>query len=96
MKHFTYLKNVSTLNLDQGACIGCGRCIEVCPHSVFRPSGKKVAVQSRDLCMECGACARNCPSAAVRVSAGVGCASGLITEWLSEIRFFRGTRSGGC
>jgi ferredoxin len=39
-----------------------------------------------DACMECGACAKNCPTAAIRVDAGVGCASGLINEWLRERR----------
>jgi len=30
-----YLKNVSTLKLEQSRCTGCGKCIEVCPHQVF-------------------------------------------------------------
>jgi ferredoxin len=25
-----------TLELDASRCIGCGRCVEVCPHDVFR------------------------------------------------------------
>jgi ferredoxin len=28
--------------------------------------------------MECGACERNCPANAVSVTAGVGCAAGII------------------
>ncbi len=94
MKHFTYLKNVTTLELKREDCIGCGRCIEVCPHSVFRPAGKQVEIEQRDLCMECGACAVNCPVAAIRVDAGVGCASGLITEWLRSLKL--PSNSGGC
>lgn len=30
-----YLKNATTLKLLSEKCIGCGRCIEVCPHAVF-------------------------------------------------------------
>ncbi|NJL28574.1 MAG: 4Fe-4S binding protein [Thermoanaerobaculia bacterium] len=30
MRH-RYLKNVATLALDSEACVGCGRCAEVCP-----------------------------------------------------------------
>ena len=30
-----YLKNVVSLSLDQEKCIGCGLCIQVCPHNVF-------------------------------------------------------------
>ena len=84
MKGFRYLKNVATLKLDQPTCIGCGRCLEVCPHQVFAPDGKKVMLADRDACMECGACALNCPVKAIFVDAGAGCASGMINGWLQE------------
>ena len=35
MTRFQYLKDVATLELDIEKCIGCGRCVEVCPHGVF-------------------------------------------------------------
>ncbi len=84
MKGFRYLKNVATLKLDQPACIGCGRCLEVCPHQVFELIEKKADIRDLDACMECGACALNCPVKAIKVDAGVGCASGMINEWLRE------------
>ncbi|MBT0662864.1 4Fe-4S binding protein [Geobacter pelophilus] len=84
MKGFRYLSSVVTLELDQAACIGCGRCQEVCPHQVFAVTAKKAVMQDRDACMECGACALNCPVKAIKVDAGVGCASGMIHEWLRE------------
>ena len=84
MKGFAYLRNVATLKLNQETCVGCGRCIEVCPHQVFILSQRVAAVTERDHCMECGACARNCPVGAIEVEAGVGCASGMINEWLRE------------
>ena len=87
MKGFSYLRNVATLNLDQSACTGCGRCVEVCPHQVFSLSGNCAQISDIDACMECGACARNCPVAAIQVDAGVGCASGIINEWLRERKF---------
>ena len=95
MKGFSYLKNVATLELDQASCIGCGRCLEVCPHQVFSQAEKKVAISDLDSCMECGACARNCPIAAIKVDSGVGCASGLINEWLRE-RKIRAPGGGCC
>lgn len=95
MKGFNYLRNVSTLELDRHACIGCGRCLEVCPHQVLRLEGQKASIADRDACMECGACARNCPVAAIEVDAGVGCASGLINEWLRE-RNIRGIGGDCC
>ena len=86
MTRHRYLKNVATLELDQGVCIGCGRCAEVCPHQVFALAEKPARIKDLDACMECGACARNCPVAAISVDAGVGCATGLINEWLRERR----------
>jgi NAD-dependent dihydropyrimidine dehydrogenase PreA subunit len=86
MKRFRYLKNVVTLDFDQASCTGCGRCIEVCPHQVFALTENQAIISDLDACMECGACAKNCPADAIRVDAGVGCASGLINEWLRERR----------
>jgi NAD-dependent dihydropyrimidine dehydrogenase PreA subunit len=74
-----YLPNVATLVLDVEKCNGCGICLEVCPHPVFALNDHKVAIQDLDACMECGACALNCPTEALTVSAGVGCASAVIT-----------------
>lgn len=94
MKGFRYLHHATTVELAAAACIGCGRCAEVCPHQVFRITGKKAAFADREACMECGACMRNCPVAAITVDAGVGCATGLINEWLQERNIRWG--SGGC
>jgi NAD-dependent dihydropyrimidine dehydrogenase PreA subunit len=86
MRGFSYLKNVTTLRLDQDACIGCGMCINVCPHQVFVLSGDKAHIAELDSCMECGACSLNCPVRAIRVDAGVGCASGMIKKFLQGCR----------
>ena len=74
----TYPKNGGTLVLNAEACIGCGACVDVCPHAVFRIEAGKAAIASRATCMECGACARNCPAEALAVDAGVGCAGAII------------------
>jgi NAD-dependent dihydropyrimidine dehydrogenase PreA subunit len=95
MKNLRYLEDVATLKLDKSICIGCGRCVEVCPHQVFVVENKKASFNDFQACMECGACAKNCPVDAISVDAGVGCASGMINEWLREKKF-PGTGSGGC
>ncbi len=95
MKGFRYLADVATLELDPAACTGCGRCVEVCPHGVFAVAEGKARITDKDACMECGACARNCAAAAIRVEVGVGCASGLINEWLRE-RKLRGVGGNCC
>ena len=86
MQGFRYLENVVTLALDVPACVGCGRCEEVCPHAVFAVAGGKAQMVDRDACIECGACALNCPVRAITVDAGVGCAKGIVNEWLQAHR----------
>lgn len=94
MRNFKYLKEVSTLKLDRDGCIGCNRCVEVCPHGVFALVEERAKIIEHNACMECGACARNCPVDTVTVDAGVGCASGLITEWLQERNLGRNRQCG--
>jgi NAD-dependent dihydropyrimidine dehydrogenase PreA subunit len=73
-----YLKNVSTLKLDEALCDGCAVCTLVCPHAVFALENKRAKIIARDACMECGACANNCPEGALTVTSGVGCAYGIL------------------
>jgi NAD-dependent dihydropyrimidine dehydrogenase PreA subunit len=74
-----YLESTLTLQLEPGLCNGCGLCVAVCPHAVFRLEQKRAVLADRGACMECGACARNCEPGAVRVRAGVGCAAGVLS-----------------
>ncbi|NJD90451.1 MAG: 4Fe-4S dicluster domain-containing protein [Geobacter sp.] len=92
MKSFSYIKGVTTLELDREACIGCGICTTVCPHNLFAMQEKKAATVNPDLCIECGACSLNCPVKAIFVDAGVGCASGMINEWLASLKI---SKKGG-
>lgn len=78
-----YLKNVVTLKLHEEKCTGCGMCINVCPHGVFRILEGKSHIVEKDLCMECGACARNCPFSAIEVQKGTGCAYAIIVGKLT-------------
>ena len=82
MNRLTYLENVVTLKLDEAKCTGCGMCLEVCPHEVFKMNTRHVDIRNRDACMECGACSRNCPFDAITVQTGVGCATAVINAML--------------
>jgi ferredoxin len=84
MNSLTYLKDVVTLKLDAEKCKGCGMCLEVCPHAVFKMNSAHVEIRDRDACMECGACSRNCPFGALSVKAGVGCAAAVINVLLGR------------
>lgn len=89
MRGFRYLSNVATLEMKPEKCIGCGKCVEVCPHQVFALKEKKAKLVQFDACMECGACAKNCPASAIQVESGVGCAAGLIMEWMRDCKLNR-------
>jgi NAD-dependent dihydropyrimidine dehydrogenase PreA subunit len=78
-----YLANVATLRLDKEKCVGCGRCVEVCPRDVFVMRERKAEVLDRDCCIECGACERNCEFGALSVSSGVGCAKALFNAMIN-------------
>ena len=84
MENLIYLKDVVTLHLDDNKCTGCGMCLDVCPHAVFKMNSKHVVIQNRDACMECGACSRNCPADAISVQSGVGCAAAVINSMLGH------------
>jgi len=84
MNDFVYLKDVVTLELDPEKCNGCGMCLKVCPHEVFRLKAGKANIINRDSCMECGACSLNCAMEAIFVKSGVGCAAGIINGLLNN------------
>lgn len=92
-----YLSNVSTLELHAEKCTGCGLCMMVCPHAVFRLVGNRAEIVDRDACMECGACQKNCPAAAIGVRVGVGCAYALLySRWKGRSDISCGPEDGDC
>ncbi len=78
-----YLAGVASLELSSERCTGCGTCLDVCPHNVFKLENRKAVILDKDLCMECGACAMNCPFGALSVDKGVGCAAALINSMVT-------------
>lgn len=45
-------------------CIGCGLCVEACPHDAITLEGNK-AVIDLEKCTSCGECVRSCPVQAI-------------------------------
>jgi len=95
MKH-KYLKNVATLKLNTEKCVGCGMCLNVCPHGVFVLNEGKAQILDLDSCMECGACLKNCAFSAITVSPGVGCAAAIIKGLLTGSEPSCDCSDGGC
>ena len=86
-----YLSNTASLELFRDRCVGCGMCIDVCPHGVFFLKDGRASISDRDRCMECGACLVNCAFGAIGVDKGVGCASAVINSMITG-----GEPSCGC
>jgi NAD-dependent dihydropyrimidine dehydrogenase PreA subunit len=81
---FLYFQDGEGLKIDYDKCTGCGMCLEVCPHNVFKIENKKANAFRKEYCMECGACGMNCPAGAIDVKSGVGCASAIIRGFLKK------------
>jgi ferredoxin len=73
-RRFGILHPIHTTNfiptIDDSACSGCGKCVNVCPveamtlvssNDAHHPSHKKAKVDE-DMCLGCGVCVRSCPS----------------------------------
>ena len=74
---------VNTLVYDPGLCNGCAKCVEACPHAVFKMDGRLAELDNPQACMECGACQLNCVTGAIKVESGVGCAAAMIRAALT-------------
>ncbi len=77
------VSEINSLRYDSALCIGCGLCVDVCPHGVFALNGRLARLVRPAACMECGACQKNCPVGALWVDSGTGCASAMIRAALS-------------
>ena len=54
--------------VDSAACVGCGRCLDVCPYGVFAWNGGKAVAQNPDACRLCGHCLQVCPAGAITLN----------------------------
>ncbi|MBP5553563.1 MAG: 4Fe-4S binding protein [Lachnospiraceae bacterium] len=51
---------------DRAKCIGCGRCIDVCPGNVIRKDEQgKAYLKYESDCWSCAACVKECPMKAI-------------------------------
>jgi NAD-dependent dihydropyrimidine dehydrogenase PreA subunit len=51
--------------VDEGACIACGTCEEVCPFEAVRVNGRSEVIWAK--CMGCGVCEGQCDTEAIRL-----------------------------
>jgi NAD-dependent dihydropyrimidine dehydrogenase PreA subunit len=54
------------IEVDYGKCQGVGKCVEVCPASVYEVVDGKATAPNIDSCVECCACQDACPVIAIK------------------------------
>ena len=48
------------VSIDQGKCVVCGGCLDICPSTAMRMIDDTVCVDP-DTCVECNICVQVCP-----------------------------------
>jgi pyruvate formate lyase activating enzyme len=74
-------------------CIGCGRCLELCPQGAHRLGGSG-HVLDRERCVLCGACAEECWGGALQMVGREVTVAEVLGQVLRD-RPFYGTSAGG-
>ena len=61
---------MSVIREDLNLCVGCQKCVEVCPLDVFYfdPDERKSVLAYPENCQNCGQCYFNCPTRSIGLS----------------------------
>ena len=58
-----------SIRIDEQACVGCGRCIRVCPGSLLKlvpgEAGRVATIESPEDCWGCVSCVKECAFSAI-------------------------------
>lgn len=81
-----------SIRINQDKCVGCGKCIEVCPGNLLKKttSGKAIIKREKD-CWGCTSCLKECKKGAVQFFLGAdmgGRGSTLSVEEKGDIRIW--------
>ena len=82
------------LMVFQDKCIGCGRCLEICPSGAITATDTEKAVVDLSRCRASGTCAAVCPSEALLMSGRVMTSDEVVSEVLKDVVFFKRSSGG--
>lgn len=87
------IQSQKQLMIFRDKCIGCGRCVDVCPSKAHRFRDQE-HLFDRNRCTGCGACALACPAKALKLSGNCMTAEQVMQEIRKDISFYK-TSGGG-
>lgn len=60
---------MGVIRYDLEKCVGCGKCMNICPMDVFRFNAamKKSVIEYPESCISCGQCFYYCPAGSLAV-----------------------------
>jgi len=58
-----------SIEISKNLCVGCGRCVRVCPGSLIRLDGKAL-IPRPERCWGCASCVKECPVQAISMFLG--------------------------
>ena len=92
-----------SISIDKSNCIGCARCVEVCPGNLIKlfildNGAKKAFIRHERDCWGCTSCVKVCPKTAISFFRGAdigGRGARLTVETKGTIRTWRVIKSDG-
>ncbi|MHA1427657.1 MAG: DUF169 domain-containing protein [Candidatus Helarchaeota archaeon] len=57
----------SKIKINYDLCIGCKKCVEICPSNVYQMEENRPKISNIDVCTLCGVCADQCPKNAIEL-----------------------------
>lgn len=60
-----------SIKIDSNKCVGCGKCVDVCPGAlIYKDENKKAYIKYEKNCWGCTACLKECKVAAIKYYLG--------------------------
>ena len=62
------------INIDPDRCVGCGKCVEICPGNLLKLIDRTATIRDSRDCWSCTVCVKACPRNAIcyRLNADLG------------------------